>query len=54
MGRPVLRRCGWGVAVLHFTDVFAPSLVVGRGGGPLGSAGEGGRTPWSSAVIFGT
>ena len=37
-GRPfstdrVLRRCGWGVAVLDFTDVFAPSLVFGRGGG---------------------
>ena len=30
---PVLRRCGWGVAVLDFADVFAPSLVFGRGGG---------------------
>ena len=30
---PVLRRCGWGVAVLDFTDVFAPSMVFGRRGG---------------------
>ena len=34
---PVLRRCGWGVAVLHFTDMFAPSLVFGRRGGLLGA-----------------
>ena len=33
----VLRRCGWEVAVLDFTDVFAPSLVFGRGGGLLGA-----------------
>ena len=26
-----LRRCGWGVAVLDFTDVFVPSMVFGRG-----------------------
>ena len=32
---PVLRRCGWGLAVLDFTGVFAPSLVFGRGGGLL-------------------
>ena len=30
---PALRRCGCGVGVLDFTDVFAPSLVFGRGGG---------------------
>ena len=30
---PVFRRSGWGVAVLDFTDVFAPSLVFCRGGG---------------------
>ena len=34
---PVPRRCCWGVAVLDFTDVFAPSLVFGRGGGLLGA-----------------
>ena len=34
---PVLRRCGWGVAVLDFTDVFTPSLVFGRGGGSPGA-----------------
>ena len=34
---PVLRRCGWGVAVLDFPDVFAPSLVFGRGGGLPGA-----------------
>ena len=28
---PVLRRCGSGVAVLDFADVFAPSMVFGRG-----------------------
>ena len=28
---PVLRRCGWGVAARDFTDVFAPSMVFGRG-----------------------
>ena len=37
---PVLGRCGWGVAVLDFTDVFAPSLVLGRGGG----------SPWRQTV----
>ena len=25
---PVLRRCGWGVAVLDFTDVFAPRKTL--------------------------
>ena len=34
---PVLRRCGWGVAILDFTDVFAPSLVFARGGGLPGA-----------------
>ena len=34
---PVLRRCGWCVAVLDFSDVFAPSLVFGRGGGLPGA-----------------
>ena len=33
---PVLRRCAW-EAVLDFTDVFAPSIVFGRGGGLLGA-----------------
>ena len=27
---PVFRRCGWEVAVLDFTDVFASSMVFGR------------------------
>ena len=34
---PVLRRCGCGVAVLDFTDVFAPSVVFGREGGLPGA-----------------
>ena len=30
---PVLRRCGWGVAVLDFTVVSSPSMVFWRSGG---------------------
>ena len=37
LNEPVLRRCSWGVAVFDFTDVFAPSLVFGRGGGLPGA-----------------
>ena len=36
-GELVLRRCGWGVAVLDFTDVIAPSMVFGGGGGLIGA-----------------
>ena len=34
---PVLGRCGWCVAVLDFSDVFALSLAFGRGGGLYGA-----------------
>ena len=33
----VLRRCGWGVVVPDITDVFAPPLFFGRGGGLPGA-----------------